>query len=123
MKKLKLYGLGNEETYNHFVIQKKQSFVKLFRDFLINLDIEIDRKHDVRYTLIKSEKNGQITDLKLNKVSDHYEHYGTKRYNIDIFIGKRIVLIVYCSVKDRKKVINNLMKFCEMVKSKKKWRK
>jgi hypothetical protein len=115
MKKLKIFGISNREKHSYFLLEKKQAFVSLFRKFLENLGFE---EMYVCHTLVTMYKDKHDVDVKLSKLSEYYEHVGNANYDIDLFIGKRIHLIINTAQKNRPKFVDELMKFCEFYKYK-----
>jgi len=115
MKKIKLYGVGNDGEFNYYIFDKTKKIHKI-------LD-EIFRKSlGIEWPLIKERYGNNdkliIDKINIEKYNDSHEKIGrlsNKRKNpdnrVDIFYGdKKIFVVIHCSQKERKKLNNELKK-------------
>lgn len=101
MKKLKLFGLGNEGERSYFILSKEQSFLSLFPKFLLGCGI------DDFYTF---EENKKIKDY-VNII----QHFQNNKYNIDvIYTQDRIFLTVRTDEKNRENLMKGIQNMTEM---------
>lgn len=115
LKKIKLYGIGNQETYNYYIFDKKQKTIEILSELMqkvfkayINLYEEYDNKKDKwKRKKINFEANKDVHQ----KINDEPR--------IDIFYGdKKIYLTINCSWELRLKFNNELFKVAKMPKEK-----
>jgi hypothetical protein len=104
MKKLKLFGLGNNDERSYFIFEKSLDFFSLFSDFLTKLGMQ---------------KSGSFYDyendsIDLEETIDIVENMSDKNYDIDIFYGKNKIIVVIRSVIEREYVINLIKEFSDL---------
>ena len=122
-EKFNLYGLGNDESFNFYLFDKKQSiaeklseiFVRIFKLYWGFSDDFIDNKGKWRSKKINIEKKKDIHEILGGIGSD---------LRIDLFYGdKKMFMMMRCSQKLRLKFNEELFKIVNMpkpLKSKKK---
>ena len=90
MKKIKLFGLGNEGDRSYFVFEKTLDFFPLFSSFLQKLKLD---KPGSFYEYEEEASN-------LDDLNDSIENVKNDVYNIDIFYGeKRIIVVIRSEIK------------------------
>ena len=115
MKKLKLYGIKKGETHNVFQIEKGESFLEYFREFLHKLGFE---KHTTAIELLKllgdSDDNYSAKKYSDKLYQDKYFYFESKEFKIDVFFGKeRVIVSIFTSSDNQQKLTKLMMKFCE----------
>ncbi len=115
MKKLKLCGIKKDENRAEFTIDKTQNFVAIIKKIVIKLTGEVD------WQLFScDDPEGGCVDEKLENLTDWCVYRKYKNYELDIFVGKeKIILVVRSSLKNQKKIVKELMKFCAWKKTNK----
>jgi|TARA_Y100000310_G_C20134621_1_gene557418 hypothetical protein len=106
MKKIKIYGAGNEGKFNYVIISRNKDFFSwlsklLFKSFKIK---------DAEFYEFVNKKDEWITRKKqLKNFIDRHESYLPKGSRIDIFYGKeKIFLVLNTSLRERRKFMKNL---------------
>jgi len=120
MKKIKLYGIGNQEDFNYYILDKKQEVAEKIAEILkqvLNLDLKFVKEY-------KNKKLGVWIFKKINieKNKDIHNSVNKMGHNerIDIFYGdKKMFITLYCSKEKRLKFNEDLFKIVYMPKSKK----
>ncbi len=115
MKKLKLYGIKKGETHNVFHIEKSESFLELFREFLHTLGF---KKHTTAIELLKllgdSDDNYSAKKYSNELYRDKYFYFGNEEFKIDVFFGKeRVIVSIFTSSDNQNKITELMMKFCK----------
>ena len=115
MKKLKLYGIKKGETHNVFQIEKDESFLEYFREFLHELGF---KKHTTAIELLKllgdSDDNYSARKYTDELYQDKYFYFENEEYKIDVFFGKeRVIVSIFTSSDEQERVTKLMMKFCE----------
>jgi len=115
MKKLKLYGIKKGETHNVFQIEKNESFLEYFREFLHELGF---KKHTTATELLKllgdSDDNYSAKKYSDELYQDKYFYFENEEYKIDVFFGKeRVIISIFTSSDEQAKVTKSIMKFCD----------
>jgi len=110
--KIKLLGIGNVDSFNYYVFEKKCGILKFFSDVFDVLGLEFDLYYE-------DEKRIKRT---LKDCVDRHEVVGTMaihKARADIFYGKdKVFLMVHCSNTLREKFNVKLGKLAEMPKFK-----
>ncbi len=104
--KQKLYGIEKSNKRTEFRLEKSQQFIKIIRELAKNLT---GHSGGLSYGFVegKEEKDGKIKDC-----TDICLYEKIKDYEFEVFIGKnRIILVIWTSLKNQKKVIKEIMKF------------
>lgn len=115
MKKLKLCGIRKDENRAEFTIDKTQSFVPIIRKLITKFTGD-----KPFYFLLKDEEENGPVDERIGDLTDSCVHTKHKEYEFDIFFGKeKIILVVRSSLKNQKKFVKEIMKFCVWKKPKK----
>jgi len=114
MKKLKLFGIGNCEDFNYYVIEKSQEAIeKLSKIISATLGKKLDIYHDP-----EEEKDYKWKKRNFEKIKDVHEvlDFGPDSKNmVNIFYGdKKIFLTIHCSQKTREKFNKALGKISKM---------
>lgn len=115
MKKLKLHGLKKGETHNVFQIEKNESFLEYFREFLHALGF---KKHATAIELLKllgnSDDNYSAKKYSDELYQDKYFYFKNEEFKIDVFFGKeRVIVSIFTSSDNQQKLTSLIMKFCE----------
>lgn len=136
MKKLKIYSISNDKTFNVLELEKSEAFLDNLQNLVLDagfvkkkdLTYEFDdKKYDMHtfYSLITEvydPKENESTDkkMKIKDFSDgtilRYDTHDTEL--LIIFLEKRIKIVFYCKENKRKKILNSLFKFAEIIKNK-----
>jgi len=104
--KLKLYSMRKVDDKSIFKIEKRQSFMRHFRALLKNLDFS-----DVETWHHDPTLNKEFPVARLVNFCDTFKN---KSFEIEIvFTHDREVVIVKSSDANRRKFVEELMKFCE----------
>jgi|TARA_B100001971_G_C18246564_1_gene574697 hypothetical protein len=116
MKKLKLYGIRKGETHNVFHIEKDESFLEYFREFLHTLGFE---QQTTAIELLKllgdSDDNYSAKKYSDELYQDQYFYFENKEFKIGVFFGKeRIIVSIFTSSNDQDRIMELITKFCEM---------
>ena len=117
MKKIKLYGVGNEEDFNYYEFDKMQRVAEKIATIvkkIFNINWEFYEGYE--------NKKGDWINKKINieKFKDLHDNFGGKNSRIDIFYGdKKMFIIIHCSKKDRLKFNEELFKISIMPEPKK----
>jgi hypothetical protein len=115
MKKLKLYRLKKGETHSVFYIQKHENFLKCFQKFLFALGFEgwIVNKELLRL-LGDVDNNYGLRKYSDKLYQDEYFYFESKQYKIDVFFGKKKIIVSIFTLCDKQKEISDLIfKFCD----------
>jgi hypothetical protein len=104
MKKIKLFGLGDEGNRSYFVFEKTLDFFPLFSKFLSKFEIEKTISfHEYEEKALNLE---DITDISENTKNEYFD--------IDIFYGKEKIFVVIRTELPREKyfdVIKSISEF------------
>jgi hypothetical protein len=115
MKKLKLFATSNFEDRDEFRIEKDQRALGCIKKFLESLEL------DTSYTFITEDKDAHEKEIRISKLTDFCQNFKNKDYNIDVFFGKdRIILVVRTAIRNRQKIVKEILKWCEWAKPVKK---
>lgn len=103
----KLYGIAKSNKRTEFILEKSQEFIKIIRKLTESL-AGSSGKFFFGFKTGKFEKK----DVKIKDYTDVCIHEIIKDYEFEVFIGKkRIILIVWTSLKNQEKVVKEIMKF------------
>ena len=117
INKIKILGIGNKEKYNYIIIKKNKHFFKWLYNILQNAfdyvpDLDKEEYIDKNNKFISKKKN-------ITNYFDKHESHEFNNARIDIFYGKeKIFLTIITSLKNRKKIMDNLEKYSEFIKPK-----
>ncbi|MEW5896336.1 MAG: hypothetical protein AB1668_01470 [Nanoarchaeota archaeon] len=105
IKQLKLFGSGNEDRRNFFVLSKEYSFFSLFPLFLVNCGF----KNIGIYEDYQEEKPD------INTFNNRIEHFQNQTYDIDlIYTRNRILLIVRTDPSNQKRLLKGIQKIAKI---------
>jgi hypothetical protein len=118
MKKIKLYSIGNNGKFNHYVLEKTNegmnSLLKLINE-IFNIDFPLWRDWKNKDGKIKSRK------IVYGNMKDKYFSDSDNNTVVDLFLGdKRLFISINCTLTKRKKFHDKLFEFVEIQKPKKK---
>ncbi len=118
MKKIILHGLGNEESFNYYIFDKRQKIAEeiskiLYKIFKLNWDFfeEVSNKG----VYIRKKRN-------IEKYKDSHESivHANNESRFDVFYGdKKMFITINCSQDLRLKFNKELFKIAKMPKHKK----
>ena len=130
-KKILIKSIGNQENYNHINLEKSQIFLDNLQKFVVDIGLEKIKKGEYEfngksygrytfYTLFYADpkNNFELVNLTIKDFSNGMivRYFNKNIELLIIFLTKEIKLIFYCNIKDRKKIINSLSKFCKIMK-------
>ena len=105
IKKLKLFGAGNNDRRSFYAIEKKQSFFSSFANFLINCGFNGNLYVD----------EYQEDPPKIEKFIDFQENFKNKSYDIDVIFGKeKIILIIRADKKNLEYIKKGIESMCNI---------
>ncbi len=115
MKKLKLFGIKKGTTHNIFNIEKNESFLEYFREFLHTLGF---KKHTTAKELLKllgdSDDNYSARKYTDKLYLDKYFYFENEEFKIDVFFGKeRVIVSIFTPSDNQQKITDLIMNFCE----------
>ncbi|MBI4919429.1 hypothetical protein HY837_05835 [archaeon] len=115
MKKLKVYAIKKGKTHNVFHIEKNESFLEHFREFLHSLRF---KKHTIASELLKllgdSDDNYSAKKYSDKLYQDKYFYFENEAFKIDVFFGKEQVIVsIFDSSDNQEKITKLMMTFCE----------
>jgi hypothetical protein len=115
MKKLKLYSTKKGKTHNVFNIEKDETFLEYFRNFLHKLGFE---KHTTAIELLKllgdSDDNYSARKYDDELYQDKYFYFENEEFKVDVFFGKeRAIISIFTSSDNQEKITKLMMDFCE----------
>jgi hypothetical protein len=115
VKKLKLYMIKKSETHSVFHIEKNESFLEYFREFLHKLGF---KKHITAIELLKllgdSDDNYSAKKYSNKLYQDKYFYFENEKFKIDVFFGKEVVIVsIFTPSNNQNKITKLMMKFCE----------
>lgn len=115
MKKLRLYGLIKSEARNVFIIEKKKIFLDNFVKFLEALNFDRISIVTELFKLMGSSDDNYSAKKYSNKLyEDEFFYFENKKYKVDLFFGKnKIILSIFTSSDDQKKITQLIMNFCK----------
>ncbi|MBP7708399.1 hypothetical protein KA107_01840 [Candidatus Pacearchaeota archaeon] len=120
MKKVKFYAIGNEESFNYYVFEKKDKAIEEVSKVLIEIF-----KEKIYLFSHYEDKNKKEHRRKINFEKEFDEHqtiasFKKDKTRIDIFYGKKkAFLTIHCSLDLRKKFNEKLARIMSMPKIKK----
>ena len=107
-KKINLYSIGNDGTFNHYLFDKKQFVIESLSAILY----KISKINLLEAYLLDKKK------INIEKYVDVHESDSGKGLAIDIFYGnKKMYFTIICSQKLRLKFNEELFKIAKMPKS------
>ena len=122
MKKVKVFGIGNEREFNHYTIEKTKQAHKVLKNLF-------KRIFNIDWPLVKDDegKNGKYEKIfiDIGKNKDFHEIVGgtNTKFNknrIDVFYGdKKMFITLNCSLDKRKEFHKQFEKVAEIIKPKK----
>lgn len=117
MKKVKLYGIGNEGNFNYYEFDKNKEVHKILRGiFLKEFDIDWPLKRE----RFGDNDKKEIMKVDILKNKDMHETMSKEGVRIDIFYGdKKMFLTIHCSPELRLKFNEGLFNIAIMLKPKK----
>jgi len=129
--KIFIKKMSNEDKYNELDIEKSETFLKNLQDFILDIGLakvtkgeyEFDGKsYDMKtfYTLFYEDEKDDFQMKKLT-INDFGNGEIARYFNNEIellmiFLSNRIKLIFYCDLNNRKKILDSLLKFCQIMK-------
>lgn len=129
--------MGNEDDFYDIDLEKSESFLDNLQNFVINIGLVKIKRGQYEYggreyggryydkntyfTLFYEDQDDDF-NIKRSKIRDFWDGEIVRYFNKDIellviFLPKRIKLLFYCSLKNRKKIMDALLKFCEFKKA------
>lgn len=118
MRKIRVYGIGNEGTFNYLIVGKDKDFFKWLSKLLYN-SFGI---YDVSTVDYENKKGKWVTRKK--RISDFTDLHETYEGNVDVFYGKKKVFIVLnTTFSRRKKFMEELSKISLWTNSRKHYAK
>ena len=116
MKKLKLYVIKKGKIHNLFHIEKDESFLEYFREFLHALGF---KKHETAGRLLgllgDSDDNYSAKKYSSKLYQDKYFYFENEKFKINVFFGKeRVIVSIFTSQDSQKKISKLIMKFCKI---------
>ena len=115
-EKPKLISTGNDGYRYRYEIRKKNSFKKLFLDFMKELGF--DKKEDLfyfnkTYEFDKESGEEELVNRDITKINNHVENYRNDKFDVDlIYFEKTIVIVVRTGENDKLvKIVNKYFKF------------
>lgn len=127
MAKILIKSMSNRDNYNEIEIEKSSLFLDNLQRFVVDIGlVNIKKGHYTfenksydlltYYTLFYEDPKKDFELIKL-KIRDFNDGTIVRYFNksielLIIFLTNRIKLVFYCNQKNRKKVINALLKFC-----------
>src|SRR3989338_4794914 len=123
--KILIKHLGNQDRYNEIDLEKSKMFLDNLQDFVVAVGLakinageyEFEGKsYDIKtyYTLIDQGNPNNDFEIRKSNIDEFHDGHIVRYFNKDI------KLIFYCDIKSREKIINSLLKFCEIEKVKSK---
>lgn len=111
--RLKLYSMRKVEDKSIFKIEKRQIFLAYFRELLKNIGFsDVSTWH---------YDPGLNREFPIQKLTNFCDTFRSKSHEIDIiFTQNKVVAIVKSSDGERRKFVEELMKFCEWQEPKRK---
>tara|TARA_Y100000034_G_C6685121_1_gene301348 strand:+ start:165 stop:602 length:438 start_codon:yes stop_codon:yes gene_type:complete len=106
-----LLATGNDGYRHRYYVEKNKDFKKIFIKFMIDLGFE---EEGVKKRFQYYDDKSELVVLKITEIVDECWNFNNKKYDVDVFIGKKKVIIVVRTSK-RRKMLDNL-------ESKSKWR-
>ena len=114
MKKLKLYVLKKGEVHNVFHVEKNETFLVYFRDFLEALGF---KKHiSVKLLRLLGDSDDKYSARKYSDklYQDEYFYFENKEFKIDVFFGKeKIIVSIFTSSDNQEKITKLILDFCD----------
>lgn len=108
MYKLKIFAMGNDDSFNYFIVEKHKKFHTYFREIINAL---FQHPPDISFGDIEN------VDSEINKIFDAHYSINIGRVRIDIFHGKNKTFITFiCSKKMREKIFDEFFRFFEIKK-------
>lgn len=105
MQKLKLYGIGNQGTYNYLIVDFRPDFLKWF-DAVVRL---AKFPMDIDFEYLAAKPGKKMRPLKDTHMS-YYDEGKKDGLRIDLFFGKKKVFIVLISTPaERKRFMNAVL--------------
>jgi hypothetical protein len=117
MKKLKIIGMGNQDNFSYFFLNKQDNFFELLSKILYeSFDMRV-----IEYDEYENKKGKWVTKKKsIRNYTDKHEHHENKETRIDTFFGKnKIFVTLHASPRNRKKFVKSLNKYSNWKKSEK----
>ena len=135
--KIKIKSMGNQDSYNHVTLEKSELFLDNLQDFVIDVGIakihpnnpyEYEGKsYDMHtyHSLFDECHSIDDSEPRKRKIADFKDGYIIRYFDKEIemliiFFENKIELIFYCDLNIRKKIMDSLLKFCEIEKVKSK---
>jgi len=115
--KIKLYGIGNEENFNHYEFDKKQEVAEKLAEILYKVF-----KVLWKLTEERENKKGDLVVRKINvsTYKDFHQTINHRNPRVDVFYGsKKMFITLNCPQKDRLRFNEELFKIALMPKPKK----
>jgi len=103
------------ETHNAFHIEKNESFLEYFREFLHSLGFtKLTTAGELLRLLGDSDDNYSARKYSDELYQDKYFYFENEDFKIDVFFGKeRIIVSIFTSSDNQNKLSELMMKFCE----------
>lgn len=121
MKKVKILGIGNEGKFNYIIVRKQENFFEwlgkvMYNSFEAMPDVDKEEYINKNDKFVFKKKD-------IRKYIDKHESFEAEGARIDIFYGKENVFIsIIASLKNRKKLMDNLEKYSEFAESGGDWK-
>jgi len=121
MKKIIIFGIGNEKEFNHYTIEKTKQSHKILKNlfksvFKIEWPLEEERLGDNDVPEIKKIDIGKNKDF--HEIIGGWKNIGDDR--VDVFYGdKKMFITLNCSLNKRKEFHKKLEKVARIIKPKK----
>lgn len=135
--KILIKHVGNRDSYNEIDLEKSELFLDNLQDFVVDIGLakidpnspyEYEGKSydlDTYYTLFDECHSTEDSEPRKHSISEFGDGHLVRYFNKEIelliiFLTNSIKLIFYCDLDNRGKIIDSLLKFCEIEKVKSK---
>ncbi len=132
MEKMKLYGVHNGKDNLRLIIGKTKAFYDNFGVIWKNIRLYDEDPEFVHYfgfkepkikKNLKKREMYRLMPVDVSKVTDVFSSTETRNYRIEIFYGyKKIHITIYTSLKNRKRILNDVVKHSKWTGNKRKTR-
>ena len=117
MNKLKLFGVIKSPTHVVYHIEKKEYFLKHFREFLHSLDFTRLESAKLLSLLGDSGDNYSARSYCNELYQDEYFYFEKNQYKINLFFGKeRIIVSIFTKDDKQQELTEKILHFCKLQK-------
>jgi len=89
-----LCGIENNEYRYHYLVLKEEQFKSAFIGFMKALGFDEDSKLNVASSFVSEDKWGKEIEISINKVQDECWHFENYQYDVDVFYGKKHIILL-----------------------------